>query len=118
MAFSQFNQTVTGLRYAPGTFVKGRWINGASTPIEFQASVQPYNMTPHGRELDPLPEGRKELEMYSLYTTFALQIAIQDSSIQSDEVTLFGKSFEVIKVENWQNKVIPHYKAVVSLKKR
>ena len=114
MAFAQFNQTIAGIRYAAGSYTKGQYSPGAETPIEIQASVQPLA----GRELDILPEGRKELESYKVYTTFELRAANQNNQTQSDEITLFGKSFEVIKVENWQNAVIPHYKALVTLKKR
>lgn len=114
MAFAQFNQTVNGIRYGAGTYTKGQYSPGAETELIIQASVQPLA----GRELDLLPEGRKELESYKLYTTFELRTANQANQTQSDEITLFGKSFEVIKVENWQNAVLPHYKAIVSLKKR
>jgi len=114
MAFVQFNQTITGVRYAAGTYTKGQYSPGAETELIIQASVQPLA----GRELDLLPEGRKELESYKIYTTIELKTADQSEQTQADELTLFGKSFEVIKVENWQNAVIPHYKAIVSLKKR
>ena len=32
-----------------------------------------------------------------------------------DRVVIFGKSYDIIKVDAWQNNVIPHYKAIASL---
>jgi hypothetical protein len=114
MSFSQFNQDITGLRFSAGTTVKGRYTAGSTTPLNFKGSVQPVT----GNNIQQLPEGRKNFEAYFIYTKTELFVDNPTAQTSADEVTLFGKAFEVIKVENWQNKVIPHYKITVSLKKR
>ena len=103
--------TITGKRYAASTNTKGRWVDGADSPISFKASVQPLR----GNELLTLPEGQREKETYRLYTSFQLFTANESDKKKPDRVTIFDKEFDIIKVDVWQNKVIPHYKAIESL---
>lgn len=102
---------LTGLRFEADSLDHGILERGDSDEFEFTASVQPVS----GNEKVSLPEGVREREMYRLYTDYALKTADETAKTTADRVTLFGKLFEVISVEIWQNKVIPHYKAIVSL---
>jgi hypothetical protein len=102
--------TLDGKRFAASSNVKGRWTDGATTPFTFVASVQPLK----GNELLVLPEGQREKETYKLYTTYQLRTADEPAKKKPDKIQIFSKTFEVISVEPWQNKVIPHYKAIVS----
>ena len=103
--------TIAGKRYAASSFDKGRWTDGSESDISFKASVQPLK----GNELLTLPEGYREKETYRLYTSFQLLTADEKNKKIPDRVTIFGKKFDIIKVDIWQNKVIPHYKAIASL---
>lgn len=102
--------TITGTRYAASTVLKGQSTPGATSAIGFTSSVQPMS----GKEKLSLPEGVREKTIYKLYTSFALRTASEKNKTKADRVTVFGDLFEVIKVDTWQNKVIPHYKALVS----
>lgn len=102
---------VDGVRYDAGTENKGRYVPGATNPIEFSASVQPLT----GNEKLTLPEGIREKETYRIYTDFELHTSNEKDKKKADRVTLFGKTFEIVRCDIWQNKVIPHYKAIASL---
>ena len=103
--------TLSGTRYAAGSWTKGIYAPGTSSPIQFTASVQPLS----GREKLTLPEGAREKAEYRLYTSFELQTLNEKAVKSADRVTLFGKLYEIIRVEPWQNNIIPHYKAIASL---
>lgn len=100
MAFVEFNQTVNGVRRAAGTYVNGVFVPGAETPLSIESSVQPASEI----ELRLLPEARREDGAYSLRS---------ESEIRNGDIfTLFGDEYEVLRLQVWQNGVIPHYMAV------
>lgn len=97
MAFVEFNQTVTGVRRAAGTYVNGVFVPGAETPLSIESSVQPASEI----ELRLLPEARREDGAYSLRS---------ESEIRNGDIfTLFGDEYEVLRLQVWQNGIIPHY---------
>lgn len=102
---------LTGTRYSAGSNAKGIITPGSTSPISFTSSVQPLN----GKEMETLPEGRRQAETYRLYTDFALNTVDEKNKVKADRVVIFTKTFEIIKVDVWQNQVIPHYKAIASL---
>jgi hypothetical protein len=103
--------TIDGKRFAAGSNDKGRYVPGADSDIQFTASVQPLS----GHEKLTLPEGVREKSAYRLYTSFQLFTSREGDNKKADRVTLFGETYEIIRVDVWQNKVIPHYKAIASL---
>lgn len=107
---SSFRQPVVGVRTDPSTETKGRLTPGSTTPLAFDASIQPLT----GRERETLPEGLREKGAFRLYTSFALRTDNQKSKEPADKVTLNDREHIVIRVEPWQNGVIPHFKAIVS----
>ncbi len=102
--------TLAGTRYAASTMTKGIATPGATSVIGFTSSVQPLS----GKEKLILPEGIREKEAYKLYTSFALKTVDEVAKTKADRITIFGKTFEVVKLAIWQNNVIPHYKVIVS----
>lgn len=102
---------IDGVRYDAGTMDKGRYVPGATSPITFSASVQPLS----GAEKATLPEGIRERESYRLYTDFELHTSNEKEKKKADRIVLFNKTFEIVRANIWQNKVIPHYKAIASL---
>lgn len=103
--------TLVGARYAPGDRVKGIVSFDDPTPFDFRTSVQPLE----GSEKISLPDEFKDRETYLLFTSFKLQTVNEKLNIKADIITLDEKSFQVIKVKPWQNKVIPHYACTVSM---
>jgi len=111
---SSFRKTLTGKTFASGTWVKGIFTEGSATEFEFTASVQP--LTP--KELNALPEGERKLARFRLFTSYRLKTADDSDDKKSpDQVQIEGQWYTVTGIDIWQNKVIPHYKAIVSLNK-
>lgn len=63
------------------------------------ASIQPVT----GEELLSLPEARREKEVYKMYTSTPIQTV---GTANPDQVSFFGKVFEVYEVKPWQNNSI------------
>ena len=97
MAFAQFNKTLAGSRKGSGSYVGGVWVPGSAAQITIAASVQPASEN----ELKLLPEGRREDGAYALRSK---------QEIRAEDVfPIYGDDHEVLRVQVWQNGVIPHY---------
>jgi hypothetical protein len=109
---SSFRKPITGKRFASPTWNKGRKTEGADSPIQFTASVQPLT----NKELVALPEGQRERARFKLYTSFQLLTVVRgDSGHAADQVQIESEWYEITQVGIWKNDVIPHYKAIASL---
>lgn len=107
-----FNQPITVTRAGTGSYVGGIWQDGAPIPpFTLQASVQPVT----SNDVQMLPEGQRQREAYAVFTADALKIADDNAKTTADVVTVFGRAFETVHSEAWQNKLIPHHKAVIVL---
>lgn len=104
-----FRKPLVGIRFGPGAFVKGRWVEGAPSQIHFTASVQPT--TPH--DLQYLDIGRRERKSYTLYTDFKL-VALAPGVNNPDCVDIDDERYEVSAEAPWRNNVISHYKYIVT----
>ncbi len=111
-------RTVSVVRPA-GAFddVTGRWEETTGKPFTIEASIQPLGP----RELKSLPEGRNPSATFRLYTDFRLRTVDEKARANPDRVTLaiggdtLIRTYEVISIAEWQNGIVPHYKAIVSL---
>lgn len=91
------------------TWVKGRPVNDSQTAFNIKCSVQPLT----GKEMEALPEARRNRASYWVYTSTLLQ-TVEDRN--PDTMTLFGEVYEVFTVEPWQNNIISHFKALAQKK--
>jgi hypothetical protein len=105
-----FRKSLVYNRLAPGSFVLGRWVEGAATLSTFMASVQPT--TPH--DVLFLDIARRERKSYTLYTDTKL-IALTAGTTNPDRVTINDEIYEVDIEAPWQNNVISHYKFIITL---
>lgn len=96
-------QTTTITRKAAGSYVDGRWVDGAATVYTAAGNVQPLN----GRELLQLPEGDRNREYKKMYTAFAVQ--------NDDVVTISGKTYQAQNVADWSDHPQPHYRVRLML---
>lgn len=104
-------RTLTVRRYAAGTYstITGKWVEGGTNDFTISASVQPLR----GKEVELLPEARRESQSYKLYTDIQLLTVDTSNSKNPDRVQINGTWHEVLIVEDWQNDLINHYKIVV-----
>lgn len=77
-----------------GSYVAGRWVEGAATILEITASIQPA--TP--KELQRLPEGDRTRDVIAIWTTTELRVG---EGAQADRVSYGGATYEVQAVERW-----------------
>lgn len=73
------------------------------------ASLQPND----GKEMQSLPEGRRFSESYDFYTSSPLDTVVVGGE-NPDVVLVEGIEFEIVKVENWANNVINHFRALIA----
>lgn len=107
-AFNVFRKPLTVKRPSGGSYVNGVWVDDtAPTETTVQASVQPATT----EDLQSLPEARRQLGAYRIYSTTKFQ-SLEEDVNNPDIVVIGGFDFEVAQVQPWQNGVIPHYKAI------
>ena len=99
---------LTGYTLSGGALVDGIWQGEVKTPFTFYASVQPLRE----REMEMLPEGRRNSISYRLYTD-KLMNTVEVTGQNPDYVVIEGETFEVFSRANWKNNIIPHYKYIV-----
>ena len=105
--FEIFRKPLTLQRLSGGTYVNGIWTNQTATTSTFTASVQPLS----GEELQSLPEERRNKKTYKLYTSTKLETV---NSQNPDRVIIYTETYEVFRVDIWQNNIINHYEIYVS----
>lgn len=105
---SSFRKPITVNRFAAGAYVNGVWTEAAPVAVVgVTASIQPAP----GKEMESLDAGRRTKRGFILYTDTLLQSV--ETAKNPDQVVLADGSYEVVKVEPWQNQVLPHYRALI-----
>lgn len=106
---SLFNTTViTVTPRSTGSRVNGRYVETPDTSYEITGSWQPA--TP--REIQSLPEGRRERSVMKIYTSS--ELTNFSANQNPDRVTVGGRTYEVFGKERWGNGLIPHFKYLVT----
>ena len=101
--------TYTVTRPGPTGLASGRRVAGVTTSFSIVASVQPAS----GRQMDRLPEGLREREGMTLWTTTDLRTAQVASGIEADLVSIDGSTFEVVAIDRWAS-LGNYYRATVT----
>ena len=86
----------------------GKVILGTPEALTIQASVQPADRV----QMEALPQLRDYKQMFKLFSDSELFTA-EPSLREADIVTIYGREFETVTVEPWQNGVRSHYKILV-----
>jgi hypothetical protein len=86
----------------------GRPTPATETQFTIVGSIQPTT----GKDLEAVPENRRDSALYKIYTTSELVIATTGRQ-NSDRLSLFGEDYEVISKLPWQNSLINHFKYIV-----
>jgi len=95
-------------RTAPGAYVDGIFINGATSELSIHASIQPMT----GEDMFTLPEGRRLSDYVKAYTDTLIQVVAEGQ--QPDRLVWRGKEYEAIQFDVRQMGVINHYKVIFS----
>ena len=97
---------VISFQRSTGDYVAGVWEDSGTTTLTFTGSVQPVS----GKDLETVPTGRRDKGIMKIYSSEALQCAVQGSNFSGDIVIWAGKRWEVFQELPYQNSLIPHYK--------
>ena len=90
--------------------VNGRWTTSEAEG-SFVGSVQPVS----GKDLQFLPEGRRDIGMVKVYSNTALAVSVEGSNTPGDIVLWAGKKWEVIRELVYANDIINHFKYIAAL---
>ncbi len=93
-----------------GSWVNNNWVVGTTATLTISASVHPVD----GENLLLIPENRRDEENYMLITNTALLVANAGGAQNSDIVSLYGDSYEVVNVKKYLN--LLNYYAVLVVK--
>lgn len=96
--------------YVDGEYVFNRDEEGSIETFGISASKHPLS----GKEMQALPEGRREKGAFAIITEFRLRTADVELKKNPDIVNIEDEWYEVFSVQPWQNNVISHYRAVVT----
>lgn len=78
------------------------------TVFEIKASIQPADRV----QMEALPQLRDYKQAFTLFSNSEL-LTSEASISEADIVLIYGKEYEVVTVEPWQNKIRSHYKILV-----
>lgn len=101
-------------RTTGGTWLKGRYTDGAESTFNIVASVQPV-----GEDLVDVPEGRSSDDVRVIYTETMLVAHRRGqpddtTKIAPDVIRIDGDDYEVYKVSKWDHWGETHYVAYAS----
>lgn len=110
---SSFRKSIVVQRQGlDGAYVDGRWTtndpNDGSDSFTIKASVQ----SPTPRELEAMPEGRRNNDSVVLFTDTQLFTAETSLKKNPDIVIIDNEPYEVLSVAKWRNNIRNHYKIV------
>lgn len=103
-----FFRDVTLRRYAAGSYVAGKWTNGALTTSTIKASVQAATQ----RDIQSMPEGRRADGVIVLFTATFIQGIDESGAKQADEFSIEGETYEARTVEWFPYFDLAHYRVV------
>ena len=109
---SLFNTVSMILQHnSEGYYNKGVWVDGSKIEIPFTGTFQPAS----GKELEILPEGKRSKSIYKIFANLNNNFTSFDDlkQLEADNIIYDGMIYQVIKVEKWNNGLIPHWEFFV-----
>jgi hypothetical protein len=104
-----FPRTI-GYKHRTAELVNGVW-EFSETDGTFSGSVQPLT----GKELQFLPEGRRDIGLMKVYSNTPLSVSVEGSNTPGDIVIWAGRKWEIIRELVFANDIINHYKYIAAL---
>jgi len=95
LLFPELLVSATLARFAGGQYAGGEWVPGAASTSVIQI-IKPQPVA--SDELDPLPQGERVKDFLKTWSVTELQT--RDGGEDSDRLTLGGKVYKVVSVED------------------
>lgn len=105
--FNVFRKDFTVKRPPNGSYNAGEYVQGSGVVFTVKASAQPATT----EDMQSLPEARRQLGAYRLYSETKFQSLVEGVS-NPDVIVIDGDDYEVAQVQPWKNGLIEHYKAI------
>lgn len=109
-----FKESFTAFRRAAGSYVAGRWVEGAESSFDVVGSSQPLIGGELSAQLLLMPEGQRKREMRKFYTDQVLRTIDQPNKLAADQLLIAGIRFEVMNVLNHSTNNNSHMKVILA----
>lgn len=109
-----FRKPQTIITRQPGSFIKGRWVDGAENPpTTILASVQPATSGDYD-QMRAEPGGRRIERLVRVYTRARLDVA--GESDRNGAILLWeGERYLFVAVSPWRSTALRHYRYLAAL---
>ena len=106
MFLSVGSTTATVKRYGQGSYLHGRWVEGAETTFTITANIQPHTVK---NLSDTTPEGNKSKKAIKVFTTTTLRMTQEGAALQSgDKILWHSEWYEVSELYTYEMGVLNH----------
>ena len=106
MFLSVGSTTATVKRYGQGSYLHGRWVDGAETTFTIKANIQPHTVK---NISDTAPEGNKSKKAIKVFTTTTLRMTQEGTALQSgDKISWHNEWYEVSELYTYEMGVLNH----------
>ena len=106
MFLSVGSTTATVKRYGQGSYLHGRWVEGAETTFTITANIQPHTVK---NLSDTTAEGNKSKKAIKVFTTTALRMTQEGTSLQSgDKISWHNELYEVSELYTYEMGILNH----------
>ena len=93
----------------------GNWVGGTPVTFQIKSSIQPLR----GEDMESLPEARRKKATYKIYPEIIDKSFLPLGTVDEDnpdELIIYGRTYEIYRLENCANDLINHQKAFLGLK--
>lgn len=106
MFLSVGSTTATVKRYGQGSYLHGRWVDGAETTFTITANIQPHTVK---NISDTTAEGNKSKKAIKVFTTTTLRMTQEGTALQSgDKISWHNEWYEVSELYTYEMGVLNH----------
>lgn len=106
MFLSVGSTTATVKRYGQGSYLHGRWVDGAETTFTIKANIQPHTVK---NLSDTTAEGNKSKKAIKVFTTTTLRMTQEGTALQSgDKISWHNELYEVSELYTYEMGVLNH----------
>ena len=106
MFLSVGSTTATVKRYGQGSYLHGRWVDGAETTFTITANIQPHTVK---NISDTTAEGNKSKKAIKVFTTTTLRMTQEGTALQNgDKILWHSEWYEVSELYTYEMGVLNH----------
>lgn len=106
MFLSVGSTTATVKRYGQGSYLHGRWVDGAETTFTITANIQPHTVK---NISDTTAEGNKSKKAIKVFTTTTLRMTQEGTALQSgDKISWHNEWYEVSELYTYEMGILNH----------